>query len=129
MRCVSYSSTLQKFLRHGAEEAEMIQPAVDEREMAREHQRSHGYKQNPAAHLDRMQIAAETPVETEEAVDAERGQQERHGESERIDRQQRYPFGNGIFRSREGQDDRQDGPDAWRPAKSEGEAHQEGTRC
>src|SRR5271165_6309698 len=68
-------------------------------------------------------MTAKTAIECQEAIYSQRGQQKRHGQTERIYRQKYDSPEHSFLRSRENQDGRQDRADAWRPAKSEGKAN------
>ena len=81
-----------------------------------------------AAHglLDRAEMAAEAPHEMHERPGEEPGDQERHAEAERIDREQHRPARHRLLGAGDAEDRRQHRPDARRPAEGEGQAHEIG---
>src|SRR5271157_2316278 len=67
-------------------------------------------------------MTAKTAIKHQEAIYSQRGQQKRHGQTERIDCQKYDSPEHRFLRPCENQDRCQDRTDAWRPAKSEGKA-------
>src|SRR5580693_5608680 len=72
-----------------------------------------------------MHVDAEAAVKLEKALEQERSQQEWHGESQRIDREQRDAFGDRVLGGGESQNDGQDRSHARGPAEGESETNHE----
>ncbi len=76
--------------------------------------------------LDQTEMGAEAGEEGGERLDRQRRRDERNAKAERIDRQHAGALGDRFFRRRNRQNRSEDRPDAWRPAKREGQPHQIG---
>src|SRR5580704_8150708 len=68
-----------------------------------------------------MHLGAEAAVELEKALHQERGQQERHGESKRIYREEESSFDQRALLRGDGKNSRQNRAQARSPAESKGE--------
>src|SRR5260370_7018259 len=74
-------------------------------------------------------MPAKAAVKREKAVNPQRGQQKGHRQPQRINPQQQYALADGVFRSGEGKNDREDGANAGRPAEGKSKTHQKGADC
>lgn len=72
-----------------------------------------------------MQVAAETGVKAEEAIDSQRGQDERDRQTCRINGEEENSFEYRVLRARQQQDSSKDGTDARSPAEGKREADEE----
>src|SRR6185437_495003 len=69
-----------------------------------------------------MHMSAEPAIESQEALNAQRGQEEWYRQSQRIDGQQKDALAHRVLLRRQIQDGRQDGADARGPSEGECEA-------
>src|SRR5664279_2873972 len=72
-----------------------------------------------------MKMTPELGVKRQKAIDSKRSQQERYCQAHRVNRQQQYPFEDGLLGAGENEDGSQDGADAGSPAKGKGETDRE----
>src|SRR5438477_10398588 len=74
-----------------------------------------------------MHMRAEAAVELEKTLDAERGQEEWHRQTERVDGQQKHALRYRVLGCRQAENHGVNGANARRPAEGEGEANDERT--
>src|SRR5438874_11883009 len=115
----------QEFLCHRSKKRDAIHPGIDQRKVPREHQRPNGDQQNSAQYFDGVQMPSEAPIKFQKPVNADRSQQKRYGQPQRIYRQQRHAFGHRGLRGRKGQNHAQDRSNPRRPSEGKCKSHQE----
>src|SRR5215468_2542576 len=114
--CLSSADILQHRKR-------LDQPAVELREHTGEKADAGEHEQAAHYPLDMSKVRAKAREESGKRLDRKRGDDERQAEPKRVDGKQARALGDRGLRCRDGEDCRQDRPDARRPAEREGEPH------
>src|SRR5262249_44775310 len=90
--------------------------------MPRDEESSNYNQQHSTGYFYSVEVASKARVETEKAIDADRGQEERDSDAHRIDGQKKDAATDAVLRTGNRKNGSQDWTDAGGPAKSESES-------
>src|SRR5258708_1565513 len=131
-RSLTSAAKVESSFRSGQGSLQPENDAVEEaklaghpREAVDEDQAADKKKQRAAEELDGVKMLSEALVEAQELANAECGEQKGHGEAGGVHGEKENAAGDGVAGCCERKHRRENGPDARRPTKSEGEAEEE----